>query len=75
MDVIAALAATLRKMFLGDAFLTGGAVAVVAAVALLLRGGILPAAAAPFLLAIAVVFVLIMAINVSIYKTIRKSGK
>jgi hypothetical protein len=75
MDVIAALAETLRKMFLGDALLTGGAVVSVIAVALLLKAGVLPAPAAPFLLALAVIFVLITAINVSIFKTKRKSGK
>ena len=75
MDVIAALASELRKMFLGDAVLTAGAVLVVAIVAILLKTGALPAAAAPFLLAVAVIFVLIAAVNVSIYKTIRKSGK
>jgi hypothetical protein len=75
MDVIAALAQTLRKMFLADAFLTIGAALAVAIVAALLRGGVLPVAAAPFVLDLAVIFTLITAINVSIFRKIRKSKK
>ena len=75
MDVVAALVNELRKMFLGDALLTSGAVLAVVIVAVLLRSGALSAAAAPILLALAVIFVLITAVNVSIFKTIRKTGK
>jgi hypothetical protein len=74
-DIVAALVNELRKMFLGDVLLTSGAVLTVIIVAALLRFGALPAPAAPFFLAIAVIFVLITAVNVSIFKTIRKTGK
>lgn len=75
MGVIGALFDTLRKMFVGNALLTLGAIAVAVCAALLLKAGWLPAPAAPFALAVAVIFVLVTAVNVSVFKTLRKAGK
>jgi hypothetical protein len=75
MDVIAALVATLRKMFAGDAILSLAAVACVAIVGLLRHSGILPATAAPWLLAFGVSCVLVVAVNIALFKELRKSNR
>ena len=73
MDVIAALAATLKKMFAGDAVLSLAAVACVVLVGLLLHAGVLPPSAAPWLLTFGVGCVRVVAVNIAVFKEIRKS--
>jgi len=75
MDVIAALAATLRKMFAADAVLSLAAIACVVIVGLLLHAGVMPASAAPWLLAVGVSLVLVVAVNIAVFKELRKSKR
>jgi len=62
MDVLADLARTLVKMFAADLWLTCGAIAVVVIVRLGLAQGLLPAAAAPWLLAAGVLGALVLGV-------------
>ena len=76
MDVIRALGATLWKMFVGDLFLTLGALASVLGVAVLLAVRAVPVSNAPYLLTVVVLAVLVTAVSLSATREIkRKSGK
>ncbi|HEY1881280.1 MAG TPA: hypothetical protein VGG68_15235 [Caulobacteraceae bacterium] len=73
MDVILALGAEIRKMFAGDAILSLAAVVLVATIGVLVKSGMLDPGLAPWLLMIGVAFVLVVAINIALFKTIRKT--
>ena len=73
MDVILALGAEIRKMFAGDAVLSLLAVVLVAVIGVLVRIGVLDPDLAPWLLMIGVGFALVVAINIALFKTIRKT--
>lgn len=73
MDVILALGAEIRKMFAGDAVLSLAAVLLVAVIGVLVKTGVLDPDLAPWLLMIGTAFALIVAINIALFKTIRKT--
>jgi hypothetical protein len=73
MDVILALGAEIRKMFAGDAILSLAAVVLVAIIGVLVRMGELDPDLAPWVLMIGVAFALVIAINIALFKTIRKT--
>ncbi|HWD67083.1 MAG TPA: hypothetical protein VG227_03895 [Caulobacteraceae bacterium] len=73
MDVILALGAEIRKMFAGDAILSLAAVVLVAIIGVLVRTGELDPDLAPWLLMIGVAFALVIAINIALFKSIRKT--
>lgn len=75
MDVIWALGAEIRKMFAGDAVLSGAVLTLVVALGLLVHTGVIGGALAPYLLVIGVALVLVVAINLSLFKIIRKTDK
>ncbi len=73
MDVILALGAEIRKMFAGDAILSLAALVLVAVIGVLVRTDVLDPGLAPWLLMIGVALSLVIAINVALFRIIRKT--
>ena len=75
MDVVRALGAELWKMFAADLLLSVGALLSVLAVAVALRVGVLPASAAPFVLATLVVSLILTTANLAAAREFRRRSK